>query len=387
MVELGKVAKVISGATPKRNVPKYWGGNINWVTPKDLSGLKTKYFDIIPEGITEEGLKSCSTTLLPPNSVLLSSRAPIGLLAITKFDLCTNQGFKSIVPSPKLDSSFLYYFLKTNVRKLNHLGRGATFKEISKGTVESLKIPLPPLPIQKEIASVLDKASAVCRHTAGQLAELDKLEEAVFLEMFGDPVRNERGWEKKELGSLSLKFSDGPFGSNLKTSHYMEEGIRVIRLTNIGVGEFVDINKAYISKDHYENVLKKHTCVEGDVLFATLGEPNLRACLFPKKIPIAVNKADCLQFKPNLKKINPSYLVHLINAHGTQALVKNMIHGQTRGRISKGQLTSFKIPVPPLPLQTQFATVIENIELQKAALRASMRESEDLFGGLLQGVF
>ena len=111
---IGDVCEVVSGATPRTANPEYWGGNVPWVTPKDLSELGKKYLGDTPRKITEAGLKSCSARMLPAQSVLFSSRAPIGLVAINTLPVCTNQGFKSLVPRFNLVSpDFLFWWLKT----------------------------------------------------------------------------------------------------------------------------------------------------------------------------------------------------------------------------------------------------------------------------------
>jgi len=189
---LGDVCDIVSGATPRTSVKGFWGGNILWTTPKDLSDLNGPYLDKPPRTITEEGLKNCAASLLPKNSVLLSSRAPIGLVAINTVPMATNQGFKSLVPDRRrLDSKFLFHWLKSKTSFLQGLGNGATFKEISKAVVERIEIPLPPLDEQQRIAAILDKADALRRTRKRALELLDSLTQSIFLEMFGfrnDPV-------------------------------------------------------------------------------------------------------------------------------------------------------------------------------------------------------
>ncbi|MEH2551294.1 restriction endonuclease S subunit [Bradyrhizobium sp. AZCC 2262] len=161
---LGDVCDIVSGATPRTSEEKFWGGNVLWTTPKDLSELDGAYLERPPRTITEEGLKSCAASLLPENSVLLSSRAPIGLVAINAVPMATNQGFKSLVPDRRrVDSKFLFHWLRSKTTFLQSLGNGATFKEISKGVVERIEIPLPPLAEQRRISAILDKADALRR--------------------------------------------------------------------------------------------------------------------------------------------------------------------------------------------------------------------------------
>jgi type I restriction enzyme S subunit len=207
-VTLGEVCKIVSGSTPKREKAEYWGGNIPWVAPKEINRLPSPYLWDSEEKITQEGFNSCSTSLLPPGSVLLSSRAPIGLLAINKIPVCTNQGFKSLVPSEEINAEYLYYVLKANVKALQARGNGATFKELAKPAVEGFEIPLPPLDDQIRIAHLLGKVEALIAQRKQHLQQLDDMLKSVFLEMFGDPVRNEKGWNKPELKAFG-KISTG----------------------------------------------------------------------------------------------------------------------------------------------------------------------------------
>ncbi|MVM34737.1 restriction endonuclease subunit S, partial [Spirosoma sp. HMF4905] len=121
------IGQIVSGSTPSRSTKEYWNGNIPWVTPKELTRLDTPYLNDSQEKITEEGYKSCSARILPKGSILFSSRAPIGLVAVTNIEVCTNQGFKSIIPNEDIDSLYLYYALKHYKRELNLLGTGTTF--------------------------------------------------------------------------------------------------------------------------------------------------------------------------------------------------------------------------------------------------------------------
>jgi len=205
--------------------------------------------------------------------------------------------------------------------------------------------------------------------------------------MFGDPASNKREWETLTIRDLSLRFSDGPFGSNLKTEHYSDSGIQVIRLQNIGINEFVEKDITYVNTNHYENVLKKYSCYPNDVVIATMGEPNIRACIVPKHVNVAVNKADCVLFRVNPKLSNPYYISHLLNLEGFLFLATSFIHGQTRARISSGQIAKISIPVPPFELQTQFAQIVEKTEALKTQYQQSLQELENLYGSLSQRAF
>jgi len=152
---LGELCAVVSGATPKTNVPEYWGGEIAWATPKDLSGLDDWVLESTERTLTEEGLGSCSATMTPTEAVLLSSRAPIGLVALAGIPICTNQGVKSLVCRRDLDPWYLFAWCKLRRGYLESLGRGATFKEISKRILESVPIPIPPIDAQQRLRTCL----------------------------------------------------------------------------------------------------------------------------------------------------------------------------------------------------------------------------------------
>jgi hypothetical protein len=187
--KLGDVCEIVSGATPKTAQKQYWDGDIYWATPKDLSGLNDKIIKRTQRKITATGLSSCAAKVLPKDSVLFSSRAPIGLVAVNDVEMATNQGFKSFVPNANvLSSDYLYWWLKTNRVYLNGLGVGATFKEVSKSIVERVEIPLQPLAEQKRIAAILDKAAEIKAKREQAIAKLDELAESKFVEMFGNTI-------------------------------------------------------------------------------------------------------------------------------------------------------------------------------------------------------
>ena len=155
---IGDLGTVVGGATPlTSNSLNYENGKIAWITPKDLSNYNERYISRGERNITEAGMASCAAQLLPKHSVLFSSRAPIGYVAIASNEVCTNQGFKSVVPNKSVDYLFLYYLLKYNKDKIEGMGSGTTFKEVSKKTMEQVKVRIPvDILEQQKIANVLD---------------------------------------------------------------------------------------------------------------------------------------------------------------------------------------------------------------------------------------
>ncbi len=289
----------------------------------------------------------------------------------------------------RVNQRYLYWWFSSDRTQalLRSFGRKTTsISNLSAEQCLNLSVPLPPLPEQRRIAAILDQADALRTKRREALAQLDSLTQSIFIEMFGDPVTNPFHWPSMTLGSVASKFSDGPFGSNLKSEHYVDAGVRVIRLQNIGVNEFVDKDKAYVSERHFESI-KKHECRPGDVLVGTMGDPNLRACLLPETVGLAINKADCVQIRVADRVANSTFLCGLLNHPSTLQLAQDLMHGQTRVRISMGGLRGLAVPVPPLPLQQTFATRIQSVEALKATHRAALAELETLFTSLQHRAF
>ncbi|MDQ1251665.1 MAG: type restriction enzyme subunit, partial [Euryarchaeota archaeon] len=153
---LSDFGEVVSGGTPKTKVAEYWGEDISWITPADLSGYSEKYIHKGRKNITHLGLKNSSAKLMPKGSVLFSSRAPIGYVAVAGNELCTNQGFKSLIPKEDVNSDFLYYYFKSIKQLAEKRASGTTFKEISGKVFADLPLCLPPLPEQRSIVSKIE---------------------------------------------------------------------------------------------------------------------------------------------------------------------------------------------------------------------------------------
>lgn len=264
------------------------------------------------------------------------------------------EGVKLLRPRGDAEPAYLYRVLKA--AKVPSAGYSRHFKYLKR-----LSIPLPPIEEQRRIAAVLDQADELRAKRRTSLGLLDELRASIFLDMFGDPARNPHRFPMVPLGELAVKFSDGPFGSNLKSSHYAESGVRVIRLQNIGVGKFLDEDRAYIADDHFEQ-LRKHECLPGDILVGTLGVPNLRACIQPVWLAQALNKADCVQVRVDPERCTPTWLSALLNQPSTERMAQGLVLGQTRARISMGRLKSLAVPVPSLRDQQRFSDVLARVE-------------------------
>ena len=199
------LGQIYSGGTPDTEVEEYWNGDIAWCTPSDITKLTTKYIECTDVKITDRGLKESSATLLPPQSIVVCTRATIGSAAICTTDIATNQGFKNIIPNKETNSEWLYYMIIYSKSRLVRLGCGSTFLEVSKKDFSRFKIPFPPLPEQEKIAEILSTwDKAIEKQT--QLIEKLELRKKSLMQQLLTGKKRLPGftgeWEKVKLGEI-----------------------------------------------------------------------------------------------------------------------------------------------------------------------------------------
>ena len=343
--------------------------------------------------IDEKKYQELEGFAVQPGDFIISCSGTIGKIAIIPSDAkpgIINQALLKITPNPKvIDSKFFKWLLESPQiqRQMFGFASGSSIKNVKPlNEIRQTKFLVPELGEQRRIAAVLDKADALRQKRRAALARLDTLLQATFLHMFGDPVTNPMGWEEMELFDTADKFSDGPFGSNLKTEHYTESGIQVIRLQNIGVGYLDESDKAFISEEHYQS-LPRHHCIPGDIVVGTLGDPNLRATIIPQHIDRCLNKADCVQYRVNSKIMNKDYACWLLNNPNIIKRASALSLGQTRLRISMGRLKGLIVPVPPLEKQKTFSVYYQRFAIEKNAQVENLGLLDNLFHALQQRAF
>ena len=186
--KISEIGTVVGGATPSTKIDEnYDNGTISWITPKDLANFRGRYILQGERNITEQGLKSCSTQLLPPDTVLFSSRAPIGYVAIAGKEMCTNQGFKSVIPNKETDPLFLFYLLKYNKDAIENMGSGTTFKEVSGNTMKNIVVKVPvDIDTQKKISKVLGSIDDKIEENERINNNLEQQAKALFKSWFVD---------------------------------------------------------------------------------------------------------------------------------------------------------------------------------------------------------
>ncbi|EJH7009587.1 restriction endonuclease subunit S [Salmonella enterica] len=385
MVKLKDCCEVVGGATPKRNIASYWEGDIPWITPKDISNLNSPFIYEAPEYISSAGYKAAATYMLPVGTILLTSRAPIGNVAIAGIELCTNQGFKSLIPGKNVHNKYLYHCIKKFAPKLELLGNGATFKEVSKTVVENFEIPLPPFEEQIRIARILDKCDGIRQKREQAIKLADDYLRATFLDIFGDPVENSKGWDVASLleyGSFKngMNFSKSESGSTLKCLGVgdFKSLATITCMDNIG-----EIELNTLPSDDY--LLK-----DGDIVFV---RSNGNKALVGRCLTVYPNKEKvtfsgfCIRYRIGNSAITPEYLNFLFRTPSMKQQMLSGGQGANIQNISQGTLSALRIPVPPLEKQQAFSKVVSFHSALMEKLDINTVETEDMFDSISQQYF
>jgi type I restriction enzyme S subunit len=385
LVKLRDCCQVVGGATPKRNIDEYWSSpDVPWVTPKDVSKLNSPILKDAPEYISNEGFKKCAAFMLPKGSVLVTSRAPIGNIAIAGRELCTNQGFKSLIPGENVDGLYLYYCMLARSAKLQALGNGATFKEVSKKIVEDFEIPLPPLIEQKRIAAILDKADAIRRKRQQAIQLADDFLRAVFLDMFGDPVTNPKGWKVKPLSAL-INIHDKINYGIVQPGEHVEGGIPIVR-----VGDIVDgaIAKSKLKRVSTEIDIKnkKSRLVGDEILITCVGATVGKVALADKSLKDfnTVRALTRIRLSP---EINRHFVFRYLQSPYIQGYFQAQLRTVGQPTLNGKQIAETPILIPNIELQRNYLSIAEAITKGKNRFKESSVEIECCFKSLSQKAF
>lgn len=336
-VKLGDIGRIVGGATPSTKDLENYNGNIAWITPKDLSVFHGRYISCGERNITKKGLKSCSAQILPKNSVLFSSRAPIGYIAIAANELCTNQGFKSIIPNSNTDYLFLYYLLRYNKDKIESMGSGTTFKEVSGATMKNIEVAVPDLETQKKIAKVLSALDDKIEQNNAINHNLEQQAKEYFKQMFIDNVGC--GWKLGTINDLG-KVVGGSTPSKKNPKYYTKNGIAWITPKDLSINK----NK-FIS--HGENDITQLGLINSSVVIMPAG-----TVLFSSRAPIgyvaiASGKLTTNQgFKSIIPKpnIGTAYVYYFLK--NNLSVIESMSSGSTFKEISGSAMKKVPAIIP-----------------------------------------
>ncbi len=381
------VKDIGDGGTPSRENSRNFGGNIPWVVISDIQRkiYKTK------ENLSVRGLASCTSKLWPLNTVILSTGATIGKVGIAYVELATKQGITGIVANEKILPKFLYYELLFKKPNVIAWAQGSTFAEIRVPILEKIPLKVPKsIRLQEKIYKILEKIDQTIEKTEALIEKYQQIKTGLMHDLFTRGITADGklrppkeqapelyketpiGWIPKEwdfdlLDAVKDSIVDGPFGSNLKTEHYViDAGVRVVRLQNIQSTMYNDTDRAYVSHDH-ANFLIRNKVIPSDILIAGLGDdkyPVGRSCQYPLDLPAAINKADCFRLRCKLEKWSNEFIMYYMNTSGARHQIRKYEQGVTRPRINLSNIKRVLLPTPGIKEQEAISLQLKTIEMK-----------------------
>jgi type I restriction enzyme S subunit len=405
--KLSQIAEIIGGGTPSTSKPDYWNGEISWLTPKDLTNYEYRYISNGERSITQKGLNNSSARLLPKDTVLMSSRAPIGYLAIAENELCTNQGFKSfILDNEKVDTTFFYYLLKSKVEFIKSLGTGTTFAEVSATKLKGIEFDFPKLKDQKAIAKILSSLDDKIELNRKMNATLEEMARAVFKAWFVDfePVLANadnqpstsaspeiaklfpaefqeselglipKGWEVNKVGETVQSFdfvANGSFASLKKnvTTYDQPEFALYIRTTDFN-SDFGG-NLKYVDESSFDYLSKSY--LKGDeTIISNVGDVGtvFRPPVWLDMPMTLGSNAVGIRYK------NPSYIQWYFKSNFGQHQIRSITTGSAQLKFNKTNLRNLDLLLPTETILDKFDEFEESLNnysnlLKKESLRLS----------------
>jgi type I restriction enzyme S subunit len=325
------------------------------------------------------------TKLSAPGDIILCIRATIGDLNWSDKEYCIGRGVAGLRSRrAKLDQNYLWHWLSFSANELKAKGRGATFLQVSKADIGSLQIPLPTLVEQKRIAAILDAADALRAKRRESLVQLDSLLQSTFLDLFGDPVTNPKGWKAVVLKSIA-DLENGDRSSNYPSGpDILDKGILFLSTKNISENQLVLDNCQFISEEKFQSLsrgkLRKYDLVI--TLRGTLGS----CAIFDCSYDTGFINAQILILHPK-ENVSPAFLHSFLTSASMKDHFSKMATGVAVKQLTAKQIGNLSVPLPPLDLQRRFATIVESVEQQKARLRKHLAELDTLFASLQQRAF
>ena len=361
--KLSEIGTVVGGATPSTTVERFYGGDIPWLTPKDLSNFQDRYIEKGERNITQEGLDSCSAQLLPANTVLFSSRAPIGYVAIAKNPIATNQGFKSIIPNERVDSLFLYYILRYNKERIEAMGSGTTFKEVSGAVMKNVEISLPSLEEQRRIAGILGAIDDKIENNRRINANLEHQAQALYKQWFVDfEFPNEEGKPYKSSGGKMVDSDLGPipdgwsvgdiykyvnvvYGAPYKSALFNErkDGNPLIRIRDL---------KTFSPQYYTQEILPNTEFITAGDIVAGM-DAEFVPCLWMGEKGVLNQR--CCKFAGKQDSISNYYVMFLVKPE--LEFVQSYKTGTTVSHLGKADIDKFVVVQPPLTVIEKFSKI------------------------------
>lgn len=383
--KLSTFCKTGSGGTPSRSNNAFFeNGTIPWVKSGEL---KSRYITDVEEYITDLAVEKSSAKLVSKGSLLIAMYgATVGEVSQLTFDATTNQAICNIQPDKTVcDVNYLYRFLEASKPYLLSRRVGGGQPNISQGVIKDLDVLLPPLEEQRRIASILDQADELRQKRQQAIEMLDQLLQATFIDMFGDPIANPKGFEIKKLSEQVELIQIGPFGTQLHQEDYIENGIPLINPSHIKNGKIVPNYKLTVSQSKYEELPQYHLQLN-DVLLGRRGEMGRCAVVTENEVGWLCGTGS-LFLRPNVEKINPFFLELLLSSDSIKRYLENVSQGQTMANLNKTIVGAIPLITPSIEIQNKFFLIAEKIDKMKTEFKNAKNQVNNLFESLQNQAF
>ncbi|MGU9075592.1 restriction endonuclease subunit S [Clostridium perfringens] len=374
--KLGDLCEIRAGGTPSRSKSEYWdNGDIPWIKIGDINN---KYVKNASEYITVDGLNNSSAKLFKKGTILYTIFATVGEVAILDFDATTNQAIVGLNHNEKIDTNYLYYFLKSQKDKISNISRGVAQNNINMSILKDIKVPIPDKTVQLKISEVLDNAQGLIDKRKKQIEELDLLVKSKFIEMFGDPVKNQKKLAKVKLSELG-EWKTG--GTPLRSKSEYYNG-------NIPWLSSGELNNKYCFKSN--EMITESAIIEsaakiievGSLLLGMYDTAALKSTI--NMIECSCNQAIAYS-KLNENLVNTVYVYYCIQIG--KEFYKSQQRGVRQKNLNLSMVKGLEILMPPLEFQNQFAEFVKQVDKLKFEMEKSLKELEDNFNSLMQNAF
>ena len=401
---LGEIASIYSGSTPSRGVPGFWGGEIPWVTPGELTSLGEKYLTRTRDQITRAGLASCAASLVPKDALLVTTRATLGAAALAGMPVTTNQGFRSLVFNGAADPHFYFHISPLLLPELTRRASGTTFLEISGREFAAVSVPLPPLPEQRRIAEILDTLDEAIGATEEAIAKLRQVKQGLLHDLLTlgidehgelrDPDRHPEQFKDSPLGripkewgagSLAQFYASASRNGLYKPSSYHGRGPLMVQMGGIFRGaavDFSDAGRVQVSASE----LQTFGLREGDLLFGrrSLVLEGAGRCALVRNLPEpATFESSIVRVRVDANRLRPAFAALYLQSGAAYLQRRKFIRQVAVSGVSGGDIAQFPMPQPPAEEQVLIESAHAAAEVRVDQEQRELKKLRTLKHGLM----
>lgn len=387
MARLGDICTFQSGGTPAKNDSSFFGGEIPWITTVALNGGVICEADAV-DWITKKAIEHSAAKVVPSHSIMVGTRVGVGKVAINDVPMSTSQDIISLLNIDEMvwDKTYLCKVILSKNSYLSSQARGATIKGIKIDTLAMLEIPDLPIQEQKRISAVLDRVSDLISLRKQQLAKLDELVKARFVEMFGDPKLNDKGWK----AGIVSDYYEVKGGKRIPKGMGYADGVTVhpyLRATDMKNETILDDDIHYIDEEVYEHI-RRYTVKGGDIYLTNVGVNLGMAGVIPEKYDGANLTENAVKLVPKTDKvIDGVFLAHYINSPGIQDYINERKMSVGVPKLAIFRIETMPLLLPPMDIQMKFIEFCKQTDKSKLTIQQSLDKLETLKKALLQEYF